>query len=115
MAPVIRPFPGFAVGVDPKEKTVRVSTPQTGEVPLPCDRLVLAAGSPLRMFDILGVVEHIFEVKALAQAAYLRDDVTHQLDRAAATTDEDERARRLCFIEVGGGCAGVETAASLTR
>ncbi|MDX3054311.1 FAD-dependent oxidoreductase [Streptomyces sp. NE06-03E] len=106
-------MPGFAIGVDPQKKTVCVRTAEGPEAHVPYNYLVLAAGSTTRMFNIPGVLEHAFGMKTLAQAAYLRDHVIHQLDRAAVATDEGERARRLCFIVVGGGYAGVETAASL--
>lgn len=105
--------PGFAVGIAPGRKTVCVRGPDGSEMDVGYDYLVLAAGSTTRLLDIPGLSEHAFGMKTLAQAAYLRDHVIHQLDRAAAATDEAERARRLCFIVVGGGYAGVETAASL--
>lgn len=54
-------------------------------------------------------------MKTLAQAVYLRDHVIAQLDLAAATSDEGERAARLQFVVVGGGYAGAETAACLQR
>jgi NADH dehydrogenase len=54
-------------------------------------------------------------MKTLAEAAYIRDHVIMQLDLAAASTDEAERASRLQFVVVGGGYAGTETAACLQR
>jgi NADH dehydrogenase len=54
-------------------------------------------------------------MKTLAQAVYLRDHVIAQLDLAAATSHEAERAARLQFVVVGGGYAGTETAACLQR
>jgi NADH:ubiquinone reductase (H+-translocating) len=105
--------PGFAVGIDPGHRTVRVKSSEGREVDIGYDYLMLAAGSTTRMLDIPGLSEHSFGMKTLVQAAYLRDHVIHQLDRAAAATDQDEQARRLRFIVVGGGYAGVETAASL--
>ncbi|WP_411072522.1 NAD(P)/FAD-dependent oxidoreductase [Streptomyces sp. cmx-4-25] len=106
-------LPGFALAVDTRAKQVTVRRREGGERQIPYDHLVLAAGSTTRMFDIPGVLEHSFGMKTLAQAAYLRDHVIHQLDRAAAATDPAELERRLRFVVVGGGYAGVETAASL--
>ncbi|MEV0846175.1 FAD-dependent oxidoreductase [Streptomyces sp. NPDC049954] len=105
--------PGFATGVDPREKVLTVRTVEGAEVRVGYDHLVLAAGSTTRMFDIPGLQEYALGLKTLAQAAYLRDHVIHQLDRAAIARDEEERARCLRFVVVGGGYAGVETAAAL--
>jgi NADH dehydrogenase len=68
-----------------------------------------------RTFDIPGLLDEARGMKTLAQAVYLRDHVIAQLDLAAATSDEDERAARLQFVVVGGGYAGAETAACLQR
>ncbi|MGW9451406.1 NAD(P)/FAD-dependent oxidoreductase [Streptomyces sp. NPDC055632] len=108
-----RYVPGFALGVDTRQRQVSVRTVEGAEWELGYDHLVLAAGSTTRLFDIPGVTEHALGMKTLAQAAYLRDHVIGQLDAAAATTDPAERAERLCFVVVGGGYAGTETAACL--
>ncbi|HET6861290.1 MAG TPA: NAD(P)/FAD-dependent oxidoreductase [Streptomyces sp.] len=110
-----RIIPGGAIGIDAKAK-VCVIRKVTGEVVAePYDQLVLSAGSTTRTFDIPGLTAHARGMKSLAEAAYLRDHVIAQLDIAAATTDEAERAARLQFIVVGGGYAGTETAACLQR
>ncbi|MFI5804035.1 NAD(P)/FAD-dependent oxidoreductase [Streptomyces sp. NPDC051561] len=107
--------PGVAIGIDAKAK-VCVVRRSTGEVTVkPYDHLVIAAGSTTRTFDIPGLTDHALGVKTLAQAAYIRDHVIAQLDLAAATVDQEERAARLQFVVVGGGYAGVETAACLQR
>ncbi|MFJ7206112.1 NAD(P)/FAD-dependent oxidoreductase [Streptomyces sp. NPDC098789] len=107
--------PGTAIGVDTAAKVVIVRK-ITGEViDRPYDHLVLAPGSVTRTFDIPGLLDHARGMKTLAEAAYLRDHVIAQLDLADASQDEDERAARLCFVVVGGGYAGTETAACLQR
>lgn len=84
-------------------------------VDLSYDYLLLTPGSVTRTFDIPGLLDEARGMKTLAQAVYLRDHVIAQLDLAAATSDEDERAARLQFVVVGGGYAGAETAACLQR
>lgn len=113
--PRTRVVPGGAIGIDPAAKVVVVRTITGKQVNLGYDHLVIAAGSVTRQFDIPGVPEHAFGMKTLPEAAYLRDHVISQLDLAAATDDEDERAARLRFVVVGGGYTGTETAANLQR
>ncbi|MFF2511994.1 NAD(P)/FAD-dependent oxidoreductase [Streptomyces sp. NPDC058086] len=108
-------LPGGVIGVDPASKRCVVRK-ITGEfVDLSYDYLLLTPGSVTRTFDIPGLLDEARGMKTLAQAVYLRDHVIAQLDLAAATSDEDERAARLQFVVVGGGYAGAETAACLQR
>ncbi|RPF30011.1 NADH dehydrogenase [Streptomyces sp. Ag109_G2-6] len=110
-----RIIPGGAVGVDTRAK-VCIIRKITGELTERAyDYLVLAPGSITRTFDIPGLTEHARGMKTLAEATYLRDHVISQLDLADASEDEAERASRLCFVVVGGGYAGTETAACLQR
>ncbi|MFF5707329.1 NAD(P)/FAD-dependent oxidoreductase [Streptomyces sp. NPDC012794] len=110
-----RIIPGGAVGVDTQAKICLVRK-ITGELTEHAyDYLVLAPGSITRTFDIPGLTEHARGMKTLAEATYLRDHVISQLDLADASADEAERAARLCFVVVGGGYAGTETAACLQR
>lgn len=108
-----RLLPGRAVGVDPGARRVLVRTITGTREDLSYDHLVLAPGSVTKVRDIPGLREYGRGVKTLAEAAFLRDHVLEQLELAAATTDAAERERRCRFVVVGGGYAGVETAASL--
>lgn len=110
-----RIIPGGAVGVDTKAKVCLVRTISGEIIDEPYDHLVLAPGSVTRTFDIPGLSEHARGMKTLAEAAYIRDHVIAQLDLADASQDDAERAARLCFVVVGGGYAGTETAACLQR
>lgn len=110
-----RIIPGAAIGVDTAAKVCLIRGITGEESHEAYDHLVLAPGSITRTFDIPGLLEHARGMKTLAEAAYLRDHVIAQLDLADAGQDEAERASRLCFVVVGGGYAGTETAACLQR
>ena len=51
--------------------------------------------------------------KTIAEAIHLRNHVLQQLELAATIDDPGERERRLTFVFVGGGYAGVEAMAEL--
>lgn len=106
-------LPGQVVGVDLQRKVAVVRKISGEVVDLAYDRLVVAAGSVTRQFDLPGLEEHGLGMKNLGEAAYLRDHVLSQLELANASTDPEERAARCSFVVVGGGYAGVETAAAL--
>ena len=106
-------LPGQVVGLDLERKVAVVKKISEEVVELPYDRLIITAGSVTRQFDIPGLEEHGLGMKNLGESAYLRDHVISQLELANATDDGDERRARCRFIVVGGGYAGVETAASL--
>ncbi|MBW8483312.1 NAD(P)/FAD-dependent oxidoreductase [Actinomadura parmotrematis] len=105
--------PGKATGFDLDARHVEVSKIDGSVDRVPYDRLVIAAGSVTRTFDIPGLKEFGHGMKNLAEAVYLRDHVIAQLELAAVATDPAERAARLGFVVVGGGYSGVETAANL--
>lgn len=110
-----RIVPGRAVGVD-TEARVCVVRLINGELSdRRYDFLVLTPGSVTRTFDIPGLARQGRGMKTLAEAAYIRDHVIAQLDLAAVTRDEAERAARLRFVVVGGGYAGTETVAHLQK
>ena len=108
-------IPGGAIGIDTDTKSVVVRKIDGEEIVQKYDYLVLAPGSVTRQFDIPGVDKFAVGVKTLAEAAWIRDHVIAQLDLAAVAETEQECASRLQFVVVGGGYAGVETAAYLQR
>jgi NADH dehydrogenase len=105
--------PGRATGVDLDARRVLVRSITGNPEVLGYDRLVLAPGSVTRVMDIPGLRDYGRGCKTLAEAAYLRDHVLGQLEVANTSDDPEERARRCRFVVVGGGYAGVETAANL--
>jgi NADH:ubiquinone reductase (H+-translocating) len=105
--------PGRAIGVDLDARRVVVASITGEQEVVSYDRLVLAPGSVTKVIDVPGLREYGRGCKTLAEAEFLRDHVMAQLEVANATTDPQERERRLRFVVVGGGYTGVETAANL--
>ena len=103
---------GSVTAFDLEAKTAAVETdegPQTVE----WSELVLALGAVPRTLPIPGLSEHALSFKSLADGINLRNHVLHQLEAADAALDEQERAKRLTFVFVGAGYAGVEALAEL--
>jgi NADH dehydrogenase len=104
---------GTVTGLDLEAQSVAVETdegPQTVE----WRDLVLTLGAVPRTLPIPGLSEHGLSFKSLADAIYLRNHVLHQLEEADAALTEQERTRRLTFVFVGAGYAGVEAFAELS-
>jgi NADH dehydrogenase len=104
---------GSVTALDLNARTAAVETdegPQTVE----WSDLVLALGAVPRTLPVPGLSEHALSFKSLADAINLRNHVLHQLEAADAALDEEERARRLTFVFVGAGYAGVEALAELS-
>ncbi|HZT85552.1 MAG TPA: NAD(P)/FAD-dependent oxidoreductase [Gaiellaceae bacterium] len=104
---------GGVTGLDLEARTAAV---ETGEGPQTVQwrELVLALGAVPRTLPVPGLAEHGLSFKTLADAIHLRNHVLHQLETADAALDEEERARRLTFVFVGAGYAGVEALAELS-
>jgi NADH dehydrogenase len=113
MCPRARLILGRAESVDLAERTATVQLPEGGRMPIGFDILVVALGAVSRTAPIPGLLEHAVGFKSVAEAIYLRNHVLSQLELAATETDEAERRRRLTFVFVGGGYAGVEAMAEL--
>ncbi|GAA2610065.1 NAD(P)/FAD-dependent oxidoreductase [Streptomyces axinellae] len=107
--------PGMVIGIDPHDRACVIELISGEVVKRHYDHLVLTPGSVTRSLDIPGLDEQARGMKTLAEAAYVRDHVIAQLDLAAASSDEADRAQRLQFVVVGGGYAGTETVACLQR
>ncbi len=110
--PGVRQVHGRVVDVDLDGRSVRVESPDAGTTTVTWDRLVLAPGAVTREFDIPGVAEHAHGLKTLQEAAFLRNHLLAQLDRAAVLPDTDagrrERVERLTVVAVGAGYTGSE-------
>ena len=79
------------------------------------DYLVVATGSTTAHFNIPGIKEHAFEMKTLAQALTIRDQILSACEEAAREKDPQRRRALLTFVIVGGGATGVELAGALAE
>jgi NADH dehydrogenase len=104
---------GSVTALDLDARTVAVETDE-GSQTVGWSDLVLALGAVPRTLPVPGLSEHALSFKSLADAIRLRNHVLHQLEAADAALDEDERSRRLTFVFVGAGYAGVEALAELS-
>ena len=97
--------------VDLRQKTVRWAGPDGAAGELGYDRLILTAGSVNKLLPIPGIAEYAHGFRSIAEAIYLRDEITRQLELAAVAVDPAERAARCTFVVVGAGYTGTEVAA----
>jgi NADH dehydrogenase len=104
---------GSVTGIDLEARTAEIETDE-GAQTVRWRELVLALGAVPRSLPIPGLAEHALPFKTLADAIHLRNHVLHQLEVADAALEEDERERRLTFVFVGAGYAGVEALAELS-
>jgi NADH dehydrogenase len=113
MCPYAELLLGSATGVDVQARTATVDT-ELGTQTVHWRELVLALGAVPRVVPVPGLTEHGLSFKSLADAIHLRNQVLGELEAADAATDDEERARRLTFVFVGAGYAGVEALAELS-
>jgi len=104
---------GRATAIDVEARTATVETDE-GRQTVAWQELVLALGAVPRTLPVPGLSEHALSFKSLPDAINLRNRVLHQLETADAALDEAERSRRLAFVFVGAGYAGVEALAELS-
>jgi NADH:ubiquinone reductase (H+-translocating) len=104
---------GAVTALDLEAQTAVVETDE-GPQTVSWSDLVLALGAVPRTLPIPGLSEHALSFKTLPDAINLRNHVLHQLEAADAALDEAERARRLTYVFVGAGYAGVEALAELS-
>src|SRR4051812_18131434 len=109
--PGVRLVLGKADRVDLVNQRVGWTDPEGRRDEVAYDRLVLTAGSVNKLLPIPGVAENAHGFRGLAEALFLRDPITRQLELAAITNDRDERDARCTFVVVGAGYTGTEVAA----
>ena len=109
--PGVRLVLGNVDTVDLDAQRVGLVDPEGRRGELDYDRLVLASGSVNKLLPIPGVAQNAHGFRGIAEALYLRDHITRQLELAAATTDRAERDSRCTFVVVGAGYTGTEVAA----
>jgi NADH dehydrogenase len=79
------------------------------------DTLVLATGSVTNYYGNDEIASRSLGLKDLGEALQLRNHVLDCLERAAISTDAEERRRLLTFCIIGGGPTGVEYAGALAE
>jgi NADH dehydrogenase len=104
---------GRALSVDLEAHTAEIEN-EAGRHTLRWHELVLALGAVPRTVPIPGLIEHALSFKSLADAINLRNHVLRELEAADAEQDPAARERRLSFVFVGAGYAGVEALAELS-
>ncbi|MBV9312668.1 MAG: FAD-dependent oxidoreductase [Pseudonocardia sp.] len=102
---------GTVQHVDAGHKVVSWTSPEGGSGQVGYDRLVLTAGSVNKLLPIPGVAQYAHGFRGIAEAIYLRDHITRQLELAAIAADAGERAARCTFVVVGAGYTGTEVTA----
>ena len=103
---------GRVVGLDETRKTVTVDG-LDGLLELGYENLVLALGSVSRVLPVPGLADHGLGFRDLADAIALRNHVLRQLEAADESRTPADAARRLTFVFIGAGYAGVEALAEL--
>jgi NADH dehydrogenase len=102
---------GTVQHVDARQRLVSWASPEGGSGELHYDRLILTAGSVNKLLPIPGLAENAVGFRSIAEAQYLRDHITRQLELAAVATDPAEREARCTFVVVGAGYTGTEVTA----
>ncbi len=113
--PGVRLILGKVDEMDLGHRQVRWVDPEDRRGQIGYDRLVIAAGSVNKLLPIPGIAEHARGFRGVAEALYLRDHMTRQVELADATDDPDERAARTTFVVVGAGYTGTEATAQGVR
>jgi NADH dehydrogenase len=109
--PNVRFVLGTVTHVDARQKVVTWSSPEGGSGQAGYDRIILTAGSVNKLLPIPGVADYAHGFRSIAEAIYLRDHITRQLELAAGAADEAERRARCTFVVAGAGYTGTEVAA----
>jgi NADH dehydrogenase len=103
------------IGVDLASRTVEASFAGVGVRKIPFDFLVIATGMRPSYFGHDEFAKYAPGLKTLSDAETIRAKILSAYELAAATDDENERARQLTFVLVGAGPTGVELAASMAQ
>src|SRR2546422_895329 len=104
---------GSVRSVDLEGRVAEIET-EVGPQTVRWTQLVLALGAVPRTVPVPGLAEHGLSFKSLPDAINLRNHVLQQLEAADAAQDPVEQQRRLSFVFVGAGYAGVEALAELS-
>lgn len=95
-------------GLEPDRKLLRTERAELGY-----DSLVLALGATPRSFGKREIASRSVSFTSVDDATYLRNRAIDAFERAALSSDPEERARLTPFVVAGAGPAGVELASEL--
>ena len=87
----------------------------TSDGPIGYDYLILAIGARTNFFGLAEIKRHGFDLKDLAGAVRLRNQVLECFERGMLESDAERRRALLTFVVVGGGPTGVEMAGALSE
>ena len=107
----VRLLLGSVESVRLEEKQLTYVDPEGDRGELSFDRVLLTTGSVNKLLPIPGVAKYAHGFRNIAEALYLRDHITRQIELADNTDDPEERAARLTFVVVGAGYTGTEVTA----
>jgi NADH dehydrogenase len=82
---------------------------------MPYDELIIATGSRPSYFGHDAWAKAAPGLKTLGDALALREQILAAFERAAEARNDEERARLLTFVLIGGGPTGVEMAGSIAE
>ncbi|MCE9615583.1 MAG: FAD-dependent oxidoreductase [Lentisphaerae bacterium] len=113
--PNIRFYLAECEGIDPAGSAIHCKGSLDGRrFSLPYDTLLVAVGAENNTYGIPGVEKYALFLKEIADARTIRQRIIACFEEACAPgLAEDERARLLHFVIVGGGPTGIEFAAEL--
>jgi NADH:ubiquinone reductase (H+-translocating) len=109
--PTVRLVLGSAEDVDAAAHSIAYVDPEGRPATIEYDQVLLTTGSVNKLLPIPGVAQYAHGFRDIAEALYLRDHITLQLELADSTDDPAERDARLTFVVVGAGYTGTEVAA----
>jgi NADH dehydrogenase len=101
--------------VDVASRTIEAASPGAGARKIAFDYLVVATGMRPSYFGHDEFARYAPGLKSLGDAETIRAKILGAFELAAATEDENERARQMTFVLVGAGPSGVELAGSLAH
>jgi NADH:quinone reductase (non-electrogenic) len=101
--------------VDVGSRTIEAASPGAGVRKISFDYLVVATGMRPSYFGHDEFARYAPGLKSLGDAETIRAKILGAFELAAATEDENERARQMTFVLVGAGATGVELAGSLAH
>jgi len=100
-------------GFDVEARIVRAERPTGGEIEIPYDDLILAAGVRQSYFGHDEFAAFAPGMKTLSDALLIRRRIFGAFEMAQSATDPEERRRWLSFALVGAGPTGVELAGQI--